>query len=173
MSSSVCISLNGLAQALPTARGHLLSVFSPRTALTLAASHLSPPGSPRVSSLGAALSGSLEIGPAHSPRGRGCGDIAGIVFMGRPHPPVHGQRASLPLSSHRPGILSHFCTTPFSFCTGSRKVHSGSADLEVPPTASTLCLRTRVSCSHSEVFILQSVASFKQTHFVLKTHGVS
>lgn len=119
MSSSVCISLSQLAQALPTARGHLLSVFSPRTVLTLAASHLSPPGSPRVSSLGAALSGSLEIGPAHSPRGRGRGDIAGIVFMGRPHPPVHGQRASLPLSSHRPGILSHFCTTPFSFCTGS------------------------------------------------------
>ena len=33
-SSSACISLSRLAQALPTARGHLLSVSSPRAALT-------------------------------------------------------------------------------------------------------------------------------------------
>lgn len=134
--------MNRLTQALPTAQGHLFSVFSPRTALT---SGCLPSVSSRESpSFLSGYSSRWLPGDRTCPQPSGQGtwghtahlssDQQGLSsWAGHTHPPMHGQCASVTLSSHRPGILSHFCTTPSSFCTGSRNVHSGSAVLEVPP----------------------------------------
>ena len=168
------------AQALPTAARPPPFRLQPENGADvwdrlLAASHLSPPGSPRVSSLGAALSGSLETGAAHSPQGRGVGDLQHASAQ-TSRGCLHGQATP---TGARAACFSHALKSP-SWNSQSFLHHPYFHSALGPGTfrAALLTWRCQVMLEDTrrvltEVFTLQSAASFKQTHFVLKTHRVS